>query len=466
MDSRENREPGNNREEKRAALLVATFAAFLTPFMGAALNVALPSIGNDFGADAILLNLVATVYLLATAMFLLPFGRMGDIYGRKRIFTMGIIVFTVSSLLCAIAPSMIWLIVFRVLQGIGSAMIFGTGVAILTSVFPPGERGRALGINVAAVYIGLSAGPFAGGLLTQYLGWRSIFWVLIPIGITAIILLRLKIKGEWAESRGERFDWRGTLFYTVSLLFIMSGFNWLPEWKGFVAMGAGLALLAVFVLWELRLRFPLFEMRLFRRNRVFAFSNLAALINYSATFAVGFLMSLYLQYVKGFDPRDAGLVMVVQPLIMAVFSPVTGRLSDRIQPQVIASAGMAFSTLGLVFLIFLEPSTSVWYILMDLALLGIGFALFSSPNTNAIMSSVERRYFGVASGSVGTMRMIGQMLSMGIVLLLFSMLIGKVEITAETAGGFLRSMKIAFTIFSIFCFLGIFASLARGKLVR
>mgnify|MGYP006288862333 FL=1 len=462
----ENREPGNSREEKRAALLVATFAAFLTPFMGAALNVALPSIGNDFGADAILLNLVATVYLLATAMFLLPFGRMGDIYGRKRIFTMGIIVFTASSLLCAMAPSMTWLIAFRVLQGIGSAMIFGTGVAILTSVFPPGERGRALGINVAAVYIGLSAGPFVGGLLTQYLGWRSIFWVLIPIGIAAIVLLRLKIKGEWAESRGERFDWRGTLFYTVSLLFIMSGFNWLPEWKGFVAMGAGLALLAVFVTWELRLRFPLFEVRLFRRNRVFAFSNLAALINYSATFAVSFLMSLYLQYVKGFDPRDAGLVMVVQPLIMAVFSPVTGRLSDRIQPQVIASAGMAFSTLGLVFLIFLEPSTSVWYILMDLALLGIGFALFSSPNTNAIMSSVERRYYGVASGSVGTMRMIGQMLSMGIVLLLFSMLIGKVEITAETAGGFLRSMKIAFTIFSIFCFLGIFASLARGKLVR
>jgi len=462
----ENREPGNSREEKRAALLVATFAAFLTPFMGAALNVALPSIGNDFGADAILLNLVATVYLLATAMFLLPFGRMGDIYGRKRIFTLGIIVFTASSLLCAIAPSMPWLIAFRVLQGIGSAMIFGTGVAILTSVFPPGERGRALGINVAAVYIGLSAGPFAGGLLTQYLGWRSIFWVLVPIGIAAIVLLRLKIKGEWAESRGERFDWRGTLFYTVSLLFIMSGFNWLPEWKGFVAMGAGLALLAVFVSWELRLRFPLFEMRLFRRNRVFAFSNLAALINYSATFAVGFLMSLYLQYVKGFDPRDAGLVMVVQPLIMAVFSPVTGRLSDRIQPQVIASAGMAFSTLRLVLLIFLEPSTSVWYILMDLALLGIGFALFSSPNTNAIMSSVERRYYGVASGSVGTMRMIGQMLSMGIVLLLFSMLIGKVEITAETAGGFLRSMKIAFTIFSIFCFLGIFASLARGKLLR
>ncbi len=462
----ENREPGNNREEKRAALLVATFAAFLTPFMGAALNVALPSIGNHFGADAILLNLVATVYLLSTAMFLLPFGRMGDIYGRKRIFTLGIMVFTISTLLCSLSPSMNWLIAFRAVQGIGSAMIFGTGVAILTSVFPPGERGRALGINVAAVYIGLSAGPFAGGILTQYLGWRSIFWALVPIGIAAIVLLRLKIKGEWAESRGERFDWRGTLFYTVSLLLIMSGFNWLPEWKGFIAMGAGLATLAVFVAWELRLKFPLFEMRLFRRNRVFAFSNLAALINYSATFAVGFLMSLYLQYVKDFDPRDAGLVMVVQPLIMAVFSPVTGRLSDRIQPQVIASAGMAFSTLGLVFLIFLEPSTPVWLILVDLALLGIGFALFSSPNTNAIMSSVDRRYYGVASGSVGTMRMIGQMLSMGIVLLLFSMLIGKVEITEETAGGFLRSMKVAFTIFSGFCFLGIFASLARGKLAR
>ena len=454
----------STRAEKRAALLVATFAAFLTPFLGAALNVALPSIAAEFNADAILLNLTATVYLLSTAMFILPFGRLGDIVGRKKIFSYGLVVFLISTILGALSPSMIVLIVFRALQGIGSAMIFGTGVAILTSVFPPGERGKALGINVAAVYIGLSVGPVVGGILTQYLGWRSIFWVLVPFGVVAFILLRIKIKGEWAEAKGENFDWWGTLFYMFTLLFLMIGFSLLPEWYGYVFIIIGALSLFLFIRFESKILNPLLEIGLFRFNRVFAFSNLAALINYSATFGVGFLMSLYLQYIKDLEPRDAGMILVVQPLIMAVFSPITGRLSDKIQPQILASIGMMFTTAGLVLLIFLGMDAQIPYILFILSLLGIGFALFSSPNTNAIMSSVERKHLGVASGSVGTMRMIGQMLSMSVVLILFSVLIGKAEISPEVHDAFLRSMHIAFMIFAILCFGGIFASVARGKM--
>jgi len=453
----------STRPEKRAALMAATFAAFLTPFLGAALNVALPSIGKEFNANAILLNLTATVYLLSTAMFLLPFGRLGDIVGRKRIFTYGLIVFIVSSALGAVSPSMIFLIIFRVFQGIGSAMIFGTGVAILTSIFPPGERGRALGINVAAVYIGLSAGPFVGGLLTQYLGWRVIFWILVPVGIFALILLRIKIKGEWADSLGEKFDWKGSLLYMLSLLLMMVGFSILPQFYGFAFLGIGFIILLFFLYFENKVSNPLLEIKLFRYNRVFAFSNLAALINYSATFGVGFLMSLYLQYIKGLDPGEAGLILVVQPLIMALFSPITGKLSDKIQAQVIASIGMVFTTVGLVLLIFVGGDTQIAFILFILSLLGIGFALFSSPNTNAIMSSVERKHLGVASGAVGTMRMIGQMLSMSIVLILFSVLIGKIEISPAVYPAFLKSMRIAFTLFAILCFGGIFASVARGK---
>jgi len=453
-----------SRAEKQAALAAATFAAFLTPFLGAALNVALPTIGEEFEANAIHLNLIATVYLLSTAMFILPFGKLGDIVGRKKIFSYGLIVFLVSTVMGALSPSMTFLIIFRVLQGIGSAMIFGTAVAILTSIFPPGERGRALGINVAAVYIGLSVGPFVGGLLTQYLGWRSVFWVLIPFGIVAFILIRIKIKGDWADSMGEKFDWWGSLFYMFTLLFLMIGFSFLPEWYGYIFILIGCLSLFLFIRFENRISNPLLEISLFRLNRVFAFSNLAALINYSATFGVGFLMSLYLQYIKGLDPRGAGIILVVQPLIMAVFSPVTGKLSDRIQPQLLASIGMAFTTVGLVLLIFLQADTHIAYVLFVLSLLGIGFALFSSPNTNAIMSSVERKHLGIASGAVGTMRMIGQMLSMSIVLILFSVLIGKAEISPEVHGAFLSSMHIAFLIFSVLCFVGIFASVARGKI--
>ncbi|HEX9899696.1 MAG TPA: MFS transporter, partial [Candidatus Methylomirabilis sp.] len=201
-----------------------------------------------------------------------------------------------------------------------------------------------------------------------------------------------------------------------------------------------------------------------RGNAVFTFSNLAALINYSATFAVTFLLSLYLQYTKGLGPRDAGLILVSQPLVMAAFSPIAGRLSDRIEPRTVASLGMAFTVLGLVLLAFLGEGTPLAFIVATLVILGFGFALFSSPNTNAVMSSVDRRLYGVASATLGTMRLSGQMLSMGIAMLVFALYVGRVRIGAANPASFLYSLKVAFAIFAILCFFGIFASLARGRL--
>ena len=449
---------------KRTALFVATFAAFLTPFMGSALNIALPSIGKDFNADAILINWIASAYILTTAIFLLPFGRIGDIIGRKKIFTYGILCFTISSLGCGISINTGLLIAFRVLQGIGSAMIFGTGVAILTSVYPPGERGKALGINVASVYAGLSAGPTVGGLLTQYFSWRSIFLIMVPLGLITLWITITRLKEEWSEAKGEKFDVRGMILYGLGLSSIMYGFSKFPEWTGYSFILVGLFIVLLFGWYEFRTRDPLFEMRLLSKSRVFAYSNLAALIHYSATFAIGFLLSLYLQYIKGLQPREAGFVLVVQPLIMAVFSPLTGKLSDKMQPRILASAGMTASAFGLFLLMFINKNTSVTALLLILVLLGMGYALFSSPNTNAIMSSVERKYYGIASGSVGTMRMVGQMFSMGIVLMLFSLFLGKVEINPEYFDDFMQVMKVSFIIFTFLCLVGVFASLARGKM--
>jgi len=456
-----NESPSNSTTES-VALLVAALSSFLTPFMASAMNVALSAVASEFSMSAVLLGWVGTSYLLAAAVFLVPIGKAADIAGRKKIFMWGALIYTLASLLCAIAPNAALLIAFRILQGIGSAFIFGTSMAILTSVFPIGERGRVLGITTAVTYLGLSLGPFLGGLLTEFWGWRSIFWVNVPLGLATLLLTRWKLKGEWAEAAGERFDWVGSIVYGVALAAAMLGFPRLPTPVGIGLTLVGILGLLLFIGWETRTANPVLHVGLFRNNRAFTFSNLAALINYSATSAVGFLLSLYLQHIKGLSPQRAGLILVAQPVAMAVLSPLAGRLSDRIASRTLASAGMALITLVLVPFIFLTTQTPLWSIILCLVILGCGFGLFSSPNVNAIMSAVERKSYGVASATLGTMRLVGQTLSMGIATLIFALHLGQVAIAPEVYPQFLASLKPAFAIFAALCFVGVFASLARG----
>lgn len=449
--------------EKHIVLLIAILAGFLTPFDASAVNIALPTIGTEFHMDAIALSWVATAYLLATAVFLVPFGKIADIHGRKKIFLYGLGIFTVASFIMTFVRSSGMLVGVRVIQGIGCSMIFGTAVAILTSVYPPGERGRALGIYITAVYFGLSLGPFLGGILTENFGWRSIFYINVPIGIIAITLVFWKLKGEWAECRGEQFDVAGSVIYGIILVAMMLGFSELPSITGVALLVAGMILLLVFIRFERARPYPVLNVRLFSESRVFAWSNIAALINYSATYAVAFLLSLYLQFTKGFSPEYAGIILVSAPFSQALVSPFAGRLSDRVDPGIIASVGMGFTALGLFLLVFLGEGTSLYFIIIALIILGIGFGLFSSPNTNAIMSAVDKRFYGVASGIIGTMRLLGQMLSMGIAMMIFAILIGRVEITPGLYPLFVESMHYAFIFFTVLCIIGIYASLQRGK---
>jgi EmrB/QacA subfamily drug resistance transporter len=451
---------------KRAVLIIAVMSSFLTPFTSSSVNIALPSIGTQLSLNAVALSWVATAYLLAAAAFLVPFGRTADIRGRKMIFRLGIIIDAIASILCATSNSGEWLIVFRALQGVGGAMIFGTGIAILTSVFPAHERGRALGISTAAVYTGLSVGPLVGGFLTGHFGWRSIFFLNAFLGLMIIVVVFWKLKGEWAEAKGESFDYVGSIIYSLALVAVFYAFSVLPALWGIWLIVIGVIGLVAFIRWEIRQKYPVLNISFFRHNTVFAFSNLAALINYSATFAVAFLLSLYLQYIKGFTPEHAGLILIAQPVIMVICSPIAGSLSDRIEPRIVASIGMALTTAGLVMLTFLSNDTGLQFILISLVILGLGFGFFSSPNTNAVMSSVERKFYGVASGTLGTMRLTGQAFSMGMALLLFALYIGRVQITPEYYPFFLKSMKIAFSISAALCFAGIFASIARGRTRR
>ena len=455
-----------DKELKRSVLTVTAFASFLTPFMGSAVNLALPSIGDEFSLNAVTLNWIVSSYMLTTSMLLLPAGRAGDIIGRRKIFMAGMVVFTLSMILLTFTPGLRWLIGARILQGIGGAMMFGTNMAILTSVFPPGERGRAMGINVTAVYAGLASGPFLGGILTRYLGWRSIFAFLIPMGIISLILIQRRMKKEWAEAKGESFDWTGAVIYGLAMAAIIFGFSKLPTLHGWVITGAGLILMPLFILREQRAVHPLFDITLISRNRVFAFSSLAALIHYAATSAIGFFLSLFLQYIKDLGPRDAGFVLMSWPVTMALISPLAGKLSDHHNPGVLASIGMGISAAGLVMLCFLTPQTSEVFVVVILLVMGAGFSLFSSPNSNAIMSSVEKRQLGNASGMLGTMRNVGQTFSMAIALMLLALYMGNEKINPGNYLQLMNSMKVGFIVFSILCFAGIFASLARNKSLR
>ena len=454
---------GYSRSVRRATLVVAGFASFVTPFIGSATNIALPAIAEEFGADAVTIGWVATSFLLSCAVFLVPFGRLADIHGRKKVFNSGLLIYSASSLACAFAWSVEALIALRVVQGLGAAMIFGTSTAMVTSVFPPAERGRALGIVIAAVYTGLTLGPFAGGVLTKHFGWPSIFLSTVPLGVAAVALSLSFLKTEWADAKGERFDLPGSVVFGVSISILMYGFSRLPEALGFAGVGLGLAGIVGFVFLERATRFPVLDVKLFTGNRVFALSNFAALINYAATFAISFLLSLYLQYAKGMDPQEAGQVLIAQPILMALFSPLAGRLSDRFDPRYVASMGMALIAVGLSILAFLDLDTPVPFLVGVLVLFGVGYALFSSPNTNAIMSSVERRYYGIAAGTVGTMRLLGQMSSMGIAMLVFSIFIGKEVIGSSNADKLVLAARTAFTIFAVLCFVGVLFSLARGS---
>jgi len=450
-------------EPKKIALLLAVLAGFLTPFDLSAINIALPTIASEFSIDAVTIGWISSAYLLASAVFLVPFGRIADIHGRKKIFSAGLMIFTIASFVIVFSVSPPMIIFLRIVQGVGAALIFGTAVAILTSVTPPHERGKALGIYTTAVYLGLSMGPFLGGFLVTSFGWRSIFLVNVPLGILILAIIRTKLVGEWADARGESFDISGALLYGFALVCVMYGFSILPNVSGLVLVVGGTLGLAAFVWWEHHTPSPLINLSLFLKNRVFAFSNLAALINYSATFSVTFFLSFYLQYIKLLSPAVAGTILVTQPVVQAVFSSYAGRLSDRIEPGRIASAGMAITAGGLFLLSLLSADTSLTYLIGTLILLGLGFAFFSSPNTNAIMSSVIKPYYGVASGTLGTMRLVGQMLSMGIAMVIISLFIGRVMMTPEVGTQILMSIRAGFTFFALLCCCGVFFSLVRGS---
>jgi len=336
-------------------------------------------------------------------------------------------------------------------------------MAIITSVYPPHERGKAIGLNVTAVYLGLSVSPVIGGLLTDNLGWRSIFYLNVLAGILIILGILSKMKTEWAEAKGEKFDIAGSVIYILSITALMYGFSHLPQQYAIILTLTGIAGFVMFVILENWNSHPVLNMRLFGQNRTFAFSNLAALINYAATFAVTILLSYYLQYIKGAKPREAGLMLISQPIMMAIAASFSGKLSDKYDSGILSSIGMTLVVIGLSFLIFLDTQTSFIYLTVSLLILGLGFGIFSSPNTNAIMGSVDKKHLGIASATLATMRLSGQLISMAIATMIVHMYIGNAKIIPSNFHQLIHSISVSFIVFTGLCIFGVFASLVKGK---
>jgi EmrB/QacA subfamily drug resistance transporter len=448
---------------KSKALSVICLSSFLVPFMGSAINLALPQIGEAFSMKAVSLTWIATSYLVVTAILQVPFARLSDLIGRRKVFISGIACFGIATFLCGIATSGTGLILFRALSGLGASMMFGTNMAILTAVFQPHERGKVFGINTSVVYFALASGPFLGGMITHYWNWQSLFFVIGVLGVLIIVYGVFCLKGEWIEAKGERFDYIGSIIYAVGLFSLIYGFSHLPETSAFLLIILGFSAFAGFALYELKHNQPVFNVRIFSGNIIFGLSSVSALINYASTSAVAFMMSLYLQYVRGFDAQNAGLILISQAIIQSLVSLYSGRLSDRLNPSMLATAGMGIIVVGLVGLIFVSVSTPVWMLVALLVLLGTGFGLFSSPNTNVIMGSVEKKYLGQASATMGTMRLTGQAFSMGIAMMSISLFVGNKVITADLIPAFMKSLHITFLICAALCMAGTYASAFRTK---
>jgi MFS family permease len=434
-------------------LVILTMAAFLNPFTGSSIDLALPVIAAEFSVDAVTLSWVPSAYLLSVLIFMLPAGRLGDCYGRVSVFRTGVVIYTAATALIVFIPSITALLLLRFLQGIGSAMVFSTITAIISDLYPPGERGRALGINVTAVYAGLSLGPVLGGVLTQFFGWRSIFAVtLLMAGFVMATFHRIPTHLNKACRGG--LDLPGAALSSGILLALFFGFSRVPSPQALLFLAAGLGLIPILYTVERRAPAPLLPLGLLRENRMFTYSNAAALINYAATFTTALLMSLYLQYLRGFEPAAAGSILFVQPLVQVVCSPIAGRLSDRIEPAILASAGLGVSAVSLLGFFFLTPDTPIPLVMVLLALLGTGLALFSSPNTNAVMSSVDRAQYGIASAMLSTMRTMGMTTSMGVVMVTFALYLGQNPIEPPLYPAFLAAIHLIFGIFLVLSLAG------------
>ncbi|HDZ19316.1 hypothetical protein LCGC14_0844850 [marine sediment metagenome] len=453
----------NSYEHRNFVLLTIFISSFLTAFSVYTTVISVRKIGTELNMDVVTLGWVSTIFLLAAAMFQIPFGKISDLYGRKKVFLIGVVIFTISSVLLAFTSTSSTFIVFRFIQGLGAALIYATGNAILTATFPTSQRGKVIGINVTGVYIGLTLSPLLGGIMTENFGWRSQFWFNIPFGVLIIFLVLLKFKGEWTSEKKEKFDYLGSIVYALFLFFLIFALSLFPNIQAYIFIVISLIGAIFFILWEKKIKTPMVDFNLFKNNRYFTFSCLVSIFFYVSTIALALLLSLFMQYLKDMSPQEAGYILLIQPLIQAIFSPIAGKISDKIESRRLVSVGILITLIGIAPLLFITSDFPVYLIAISSGIIGLGIAFFSSPNTRAIMSSIPKGSLGIASSIEGTMRTIGQILSFGILTIVFAVIIGNVTITPMYYPQFITSARLICSVFMGLTIVSLIFSILRGK---
>ncbi len=467
------------KTSKWSVLAVVAIGVFMATLDASIVNISLPKISLYFGVPlGGMVEWVIIAYLIVISSILLTLGRLSDMIGRKVIWVFGLAVFTASSVLCGVAPSLLFLVVSRAFQGIGGAMIMSVGPAMITHAFQAGERGRALGFLGTVVAVGTSAGPTLGGIITQAFSWRWIFYINAPIGIIGIITtIRLLSEPMRPSGAAKKFDLAGAALLSISLVLLMLAMTFGQElgWASPWIMGlfaASAVLLGAFVHFERSIAYPIVDLSIFN-NRLFSASLVSSFLSFLSLFAVMFLMPFYLEELLFLQPDHAGLLLTAVPLTISLVAPVSGWLSDRYGSRVLSSLGLTVSSVGLFFLSRLTQSTSLSGIVWPLIVAGFGQALFQSPNNNAIMSSVPENRIGTASGFLATVRVLGQGFSVAMAGAIFTSLGGAKAGATLTRNGahdavalqntFVHAFQIAILTSMIIASIGIFTSLARGQ---
>lgn len=452
-----------NPSARWLALVSICIATFLVPLSMSAVNIALPAIAVELQADAVLVSWVPTANLLGSMVLMLPAARVADIVGRKKVYLIGILLFSLTSLMVIWIETIEWLLISRVLQGLGSAMIFGTGMAIITSVFASKDRGMALGLTSTSVYLGLTCGPMIGGWLTEILGWRSVFWAPVPFALVAIVLVVLNVKGDYKGDGKQKLDWIGSGLFAIWITAFFFGLSGLPDPSYLISLLAGIGVLYLFIRQQATAPYPLIRFKRLANNRVFTRSMISSVFMYGAHYPVLFLLSLYLQYIQGMSPSESGQLILIQALMMACLAPLAGRLSDFYEPRIIATMGCLMYGAGFGVLFWIDTETSLTYIIIALVMLGIGFGLFSSPNNNAAMGSVPPDRLSIGSALLNLSRTMGNMFSMAIVVLLVNVVMGEAAITPEQYPELLQVIHIAFGLACVYTLVAAYSSYSRGN---
>lgn len=412
--------------EEKYIIATGSLATVIVAFLLNAAPVALPSIAKSFAMNNILQNWVDTIYLLSIAVFSIPCGKICQKYGLNKILKVGIIFFLIGTLGTALSLNASMLLLFRVVLGIGSALLNVSSIALIVEAMPNEKKGPALGIAVAAVYIGIALSPILGGSLIFNFGWQSLFIATIPV-ILLNYYLSNKIKKEWIHYDNNKFDINGTMLYSVGIVLFIYGFTRILEFTGQILTIIGIILLVIFGIWELKSSNPIFEMKLFKNIR-FAAANLACLFSYFATFMITYVYNYHLQYIMGMNSQTAGLYLIITPAIMVLMSILSGYLIKKIKGEYLTGTGLIILAVAFILLCTLRNTTPLEIILIAMTLHGIGYGLFSSPNTVLITTSVPEEETSKASASLSAMRLIGQTVSLGIFTTVFAIIMSNVVI--------------------------------------